>query len=299
MTKLYTAYGLKIKSDIDLPELLTISKMESVDITISEVKALSEPIFSKENEYLWESSATRFAQRIPNVAEYLVTYGKQIEIARLEDSSDIDVRLYLLGSIIGALLQQRGFLTLHASTIKTELGAVLFIGKSGAGKSTLLNALLQHGYSMMCDDVTPVKLSNKRLTTIAGFPRSRLWADSAAKLAHDTQTLERVGSDIEKYAIPVKNQFYNGEAPIQHIFILSSHNQDKILQKKQTLSESFEWLQQYTYRKRFVRGNALMKNQFEMVTTLSQKIPLTQFTRPEHLFLLDELVEKVIDTITS
>ena len=300
MTKLYTAYGLIIQSDIEILELLPISDSKLIDVKIREVNVLSEPLLNTNNEYTWTATADTFIHRIPDVADYLVSKGNYIEFTRSKDCKDREICVYLLGSIIAALLQQRGFLTLHASSIQTELGAVLFMGRSGSGKSTLLNALLQQGFKMMCDDVTAVNLNTQdQPMTTSGFPRSRLWSDSATKLAHQPEKLERVTADIEKYNIPVTDQFYNGECPIKHIFVLSSHNQEQILQVKQTPSESFAWLQQYTYRKRFVRGNALMKHQFEFINALSQQTPLTQITRPSHLFLLDELVELVINTVTT
>ena len=56
------------------------------------------------------------------------------------DLYESDVRVFLLGSCIGALLHQRGILVLHAGAIHTDKGAVLFTGPWGIGKSTLLAA---------------------------------------------------------------------------------------------------------------------------------------------------------------
>ena len=45
-----------------------------------------------------------------------------------------DVRAYLLGTAIGALLHQRGLLPLHASAVEVNGRAVAFIAPAGHGK---------------------------------------------------------------------------------------------------------------------------------------------------------------------
>ena len=71
-----------------------------------------------------------------------------------EGSLGSDIRVFLLGSCLGALLHQRGVLALHASAIETDQGAVLFMGDSGMGKSTTLQAFIKRGYKMLADDIT-------------------------------------------------------------------------------------------------------------------------------------------------
>ena len=73
---------------------------------------------------------------LPDVARLLVRGGNEIVIERREGADNERVRLLLLGTGTDLLLHQRGLLPLHASSILTPAGAVLFMGHSGAGKST-------------------------------------------------------------------------------------------------------------------------------------------------------------------
>lgn len=290
--KYYTAFGLTFKSDIDFPELLETTEA-NYDVVIKEVAKLSKPLIITVDNYLWTSTATCFMQQIPDIGDFLVEDGRDIEFVRLGKSEDKDLRIFLLGSIMGALLQQRGLLTLHASSIKTNKGAVLFMGRSGAGKSTLLNAFLQKGKKMLSDDISAINLNkNDAPEIVSAFPRSRLWADSAEKLNYDVTNMEQARGEIKKYSVPIEG-FSQGKTSIHCLVVLTIHNESDILLKKQTKHESFCWMKQYTYRKQFMRGNELMKNQFKTISALSQQVPLIRVTRPSNLFLLDELVAKI------
>ncbi len=58
---------------------------------------------------------------------------------------DDDVRLFLLGSVMGAVLHYRGVTPLHGNGFVHEGGAVLVLGNMGVGKSTLAAALVKKG----------------------------------------------------------------------------------------------------------------------------------------------------------
>lgn len=297
MSKYYQAYGLTFQSDIELFEFsTTISKPE---IFIKEVDALSESVEFDDGRMFRAFSEKLFVQHIPEVGDFLVKDGIHIEFVRHHNCEDQEIRLFLTGSIIGALLQQRGFLTLHASSISTERGAVLFMGRSGAGKSTLLNAMLKRGFKMLSDDITAIQVNKNDIPyALSAFPRSKLWQDSANKLDCDFTQMERCRKDINKYNVPV-DEFCNDNVPVYQIFLLSSYNKNTIIEDVLNAYDSFFWLQKNTYRKRFVRGNDLMRNQFDIINKLINKIEIVRLTRPIDVFLMDELVDVVVNRINE
>ena len=69
---------------------------------------------------------------------------------------DSNVRLFLLGSAMGALLHQRGLLPLHTNAVEVGGRAFAFMGKSGAGKSTLAAWFHDRGFRIVADDVCVV-----------------------------------------------------------------------------------------------------------------------------------------------
>ena len=73
------------------------------------------------------------------------------------------IRLYILGTCMGAILMQRKILPLHGSAIEIDGKAYAIVGDSGAGKSTLASAFLKQGYQLVSDDVIAVSLSQENL----------------------------------------------------------------------------------------------------------------------------------------
>ena len=65
---------------------------------------------------------------------------------------------FLLSSCIGALLHQRNTLALHAASVMTKNGAVVFMGTASSGKSTLASVLERKGYGVLSDDICPVDM---------------------------------------------------------------------------------------------------------------------------------------------
>jgi hypothetical protein len=107
---------------------------------------------------------------------YLSENGSRIEC---RSSNNAALRHLLLNQILPHALGLRGYLTLHASVVGTEKGAIAFMGNSGEGKSTLLAALLaKGGVRLIADDCLIVRLEGGQLMTIPSYPCLRLRGES-------------------------------------------------------------------------------------------------------------------------
>ena len=91
------------------------------------------------------------------------------------DVEDKDILTFLLGSMFGAILMQRGLTLLHGNALEKEGKTIVCLGYSGSGKSTLAYALLQNGWKFMSDDLVAI---NKGGYILKGIPRLKLWEDS-------------------------------------------------------------------------------------------------------------------------
>jgi hypothetical protein len=115
---------------------------------------------------------------IGGIARYAISSGSEITIDRDPAASDINVRLYLLGSAMGILLHQRGLLPLHANAVEVGGKAFAFMGASGSGKSTMAAWLHDRGYPIIADDVCVVGFTDDgRVRVHPGIARLRLWRD--------------------------------------------------------------------------------------------------------------------------
>ncbi|MDJ0707496.1 MAG: hypothetical protein QNJ46_29835 [Leptolyngbyaceae cyanobacterium MO_188.B28] len=288
----YRAYGLTFQSHLPLPGLLPAeNRTPDVSIGYGEIPAaLPDPAT---RFGIWEAAPNKFLLNVSHVARYLILNGQEIRIEAAPESTEDDIRTFLLSSALAALLQQRHILTLHASAIQTAQGAVLFLGSSGSGKSTLLAGLLKRGYAMLTDDVTGIIFDGDGCPlALPAFPVARLWADAVAQLDYAGLARRWVRAELEKYLLPV-NHFWKSPLPVCAAYVLTSHNQVNIQFEELKDIGRFKWLCQYTYRKRFLRGLELEPIHFRAVTTITRQVKMTRVIRPAHPFLLNELVDRL------
>jgi hypothetical protein len=295
----YYAYTCLIESVFPFPEFVPVraEKMKDAipDITIcyGEVPGeLNNPTGCGE---LYQASLNQFLLKLDHIASYLVLNGNKIIVQPAPDSIESDIRVFLLGSCIGALLHQRGVLALHASGIGSESGAVLFTGVSGAGKSTLLGELLNRGCRMMVDDVCAVVNDNQGVPTILpAYPRTRLWADSAQKLSQDITEMPRTRPSMEKYERQASEFFWDTPAPLRRIYHLTNDNNNELRLLPMSRFEIFNTVRHNTYRQIFLDGLEMRKPHFDLVSSVTSSVTMRCVVRPNGSFLLKELADLVM-----
>ena len=290
----YTAYGLRLRSAVALPFIHLPEGLEGepdVVIRFGAVPAsLPAPVDKRQ---LWETMSGRFLLSIDGVARYLVADGRDVLVER-RGGSDHDIGVYLTGSVLGALLQQRGVATLHASAVETQTGAVLFLGRSGAGKSSLLAAMVKRGYPMMADDVSGVVLDAGRPTLLPAFPSVRLWADALSQLAWWPRAGARVLEGMDKHLTPI-DEFHASLRTLRACFVLLADDRSDVDLRATTRKDAFLRLSEYTYRKQYLAGMGRAANHFRIVQAIAKRLPVFCAMRPMHSFQLRSLEEKIDD----
>jgi hypothetical protein len=284
----YRAYGLRIASELSLPELLpTDHDHTDVWIRFGAIARRMAPGLTA--GATWSAVPGQALIQLDQLATFLVVDGREIWIERAASSSDDDIRVFLLGSALAALLLQRGVLTMHASAIHTGHGAVIFLGRSGSGKSTLLTALVERGYAMLADDLTGVLHDARQALVLPALPATRLWSDALSHLKRSAQTLLPVRSTLAKYQLPIE-RFWPEPVALHAAYLLTTHNQPGIrLLPLAGIERVAAWNQQ-TYRRMFLHGLGLRQAHFATIARLAQRIPLSRVVRPDRLAALDELV---------
>ncbi|WP_295449741.1 hypothetical protein [uncultured Thiodictyon sp.] len=296
----YTCYGLALVSDLALPELLAADPRAAgsepdVQIRLGQVADEGLPQGRQLGPYLWVTPRQLWL-RVPRIARFLVSDGNLITIAT-EPAGDADsIRVFLLGSALGALLLQRGLLVLHGNAIRIGDRCMVCVGQSGVGKSTLAAGFLRRGYEILADDVTPVDADCRALP---GFPRIKLWQDSAARLGIDTAALRRIRPELEKFNYPLTDRFTGQALPIRWVYVLGTHRlADTHFESIRGL-ERFTPLRNNTYRVRFLEGMALGREHLQLCGKLAGRVQLAQIMRPERGFELDALVERILADIAA
>lgn len=289
---LYQAFGLVIRSEFKLPPLpLAEDQSAKPDVYISiadiDENGLEDPTI---DAGWYQASPMQFWMHIDNVGYFTVSHGNRIVINPTPCVATQNIQLYLLGSCIGALLQQRNYLVIHGNAIRFGERCIIFAGPSGIGKSTLAAAFHQRGYDVLADDVCPV---NQRGLVVPSFPQLKLWHDTAEKLDIDTSKLQRVHLDLDKYSFPFQ-QTFKLSLPLAAIYVLSSDDQSEFKIHELKGMKAFEALLQNSYRMFFLEGLGLMPAHFRHCSDLANRISVVHISRPEEGFQLDELINVII-----
>lgn len=290
----YTAYNLSVDSEIDLPELFPMhtSNAEPADVKIHFGSIAPEGLANGQQlgPFLWAAPESLWLQ-VPQVARFLVDNGNAIRIDPEPGIDEDSIRVFLLGSALGALLFQRGYLVLHGNAIRIGEQCMVCVGHSGAGKSTLAAGFMLRGYDILADDVVPV---DNRCQALPGFPRIKLWQDVAGKLNIDTSNLRRISPHTEKFNYPLGEQFNQTALSIRWIYILGSDYIDTIEFEAIQGMQRFMPLRNNTYRLSFLNGLGLKADHLKLCGQLAGQIRLARVIRPKSGFKLDNLIDHLI-----
>lgn len=140
---------------------------------------------------------------IPQLGRYLIRDGREIVVDVIAGADERRLRLFLLGSALGALLHQRGLMPLHANAVVIDGAAVAFCGHSGAGKSTMAAWFHDRGAPILADDVCVIGFDEQgRGVANPGIPRLRLWREALEASGRLAEAYERSFQDIDKYDVP-------------------------------------------------------------------------------------------------
>ena len=291
----YHAYGLRIRSEIEVPfAALGPDAEPDLSVRIGAVPASLSDATSAWGG--WQAAPARVLLNVGGTARYLIAErGREVVVDPCEGGGA--VRGFLLGSVLGACLQLRGCLTLHASAIETDAGAALFAGPQGVGKSTLLAALLDRGYRMLADDVSGIARGAGGRPEVSGaFPHIRLWADAMDRLRWNgtPRALEEVRGTRRKWCVPVE-AFRDAPLAVRAVFVLSAHDGDSIVIRPAPASAAFASLVRHTYRLRLVRELGLGRRHFRMVGATVRHVPVVRVGRPRDSFRLDALADRIVE----
>ena len=290
----YQAFGLRIRSSVLLPEFIAGDSEGGPDARIDYGSVPADLPEASLVRARFQAAAGALLLRIEGVARYLVTDGKRIVVAPEAQAHEEDVRLFLLGSALGALLHQRHDLVLHGSAIKVGGCCAVFLGASGSGKSTLALAFRQQGYPILTDDLSVVRAGRDgRLEVQPGYPQAKLWLDSLASVNIAGEDLRRVGRSTEKRALPLDASFFRSALPVGRIYILRTADHDDIRIEPVGGSRRFAALRNHTYRFRYLEGFGSKAEHFQSAVQLAQQVPISIVRRPRELLRLPELVDRL------
>lgn len=282
----YYAYGLRIRSDLLLPELERVEAGPH-DAQLSVVQdggAPSSELGDGEEILSW-----------PEVGHFVVSHGTTVTIHLHEGVGADLARLPLLGPILGTLLRQRGRIVLHASAVSIGGRVAAFLGHKGYGKSTTAAALHAHGHPVVTDDVLPVEMGEENTVTVwPGFPRLSMWPDAVSAVGQDPSTLAALHERVSKRAVPAREGFAAQRAiSLDGIYVLGQG--DRLVCDVLSPREAFVELLRHSYCSGQLGqlSSDALPPLFRQYSRLVETVPVYRLDRPHDLTKLPDIVRIV------
>lgn len=300
----YFAFGLKITSEIEFPEMKAASFVDDEDVTIQigitpdQLSGADTVIHvfnqARPGEYLLE---------IRNVARYYVCNGDQIIIQPAPGADMASVRLFLLSSAIAAILHQKRITPLHASAVLHSGKVVLLCGHSGMGKSTSAAHLHLRGYPLFSDDVCVIQnhtSGNDEVYAHSSYPMCRLWKDAIDHLNHEAfQGVYPLRHKINKFGSFFWDSYEVEARKIDKVLVLQKAAQPSqgLETRRHTRMDAINLLRNQVFRRAQLDGLGGKKELFLTLSKIAQKIPVISIIRPLNHENIDKFIDLLEDVI--
>lgn len=285
----YTAYGLRFRSEIELPFQDAEPGEADVTVRLGEVpESLGDGATGRG---LWRAEPGRFLMCDNKDGLALVENGRDIVV----NTTQVDaLRIFLTGSALTALLQQRGLVTLHASAVVIGGAAAAFIGRSGAGKSTLAAEFARRGVPMLADDVTALRIgADGAALAEPAYPFVNLWRGTMDAFDMSVDSAHRRMAEIDKYLAPMEN-FHDRPAPLKHLYVLSPHERGDFSMVPVAPDAVFRTLTQNMHRMRSAMALGQWPIIFQALTEIAAATPAVMASRPREGFRVAELADAIL-----
>jgi len=298
----YSAFGMRLTSEIALPELTrSVELTEEIDVEVA-VGDLSR-VWNEEQTIYHSFYAVLDDQvlfYIPDTAIFSIQDGRKVIVSPIAGADEKKIRLYLLGTCMGVLLFQRKTFPLHGSAVVIEGKAYAFIGDSGAGKSTLAAAFLSKGYSLLSDDVIAVTLSDEGVPSVVpAYPQQKLWQESIDQLGMESSGyVPLYERDSKKYAIPVVAKFFTEPVPLGGVFELVKTEDDHWEIEPVEKLKRFPVLLYHTYRNHFISLLHLEQWHFATSASIARYVEMFQLRRPTVGFTAHYLASQILQLVS-
>ena len=282
----YYGFGLLISSEIEFPELLpSESRDAEVSIFFGKVPAQISGISITSPNFSYTIGEEELLFTVTDIVRYHASNGNNIIVEVLSTTEEErTIRLYVLATVMAAILLQRQRLALHASAIIKDGMLILLSGDSGAGKSTLLAELIKSGYQVFSDDIVVLKkdLLTGGILANASYPMIKLWNDSIEKLDHVyfSDKSFKVRHDLDKYGFFFHSIFRTGSFPVSKILLLKKGSQEGFLMKEQKHTEAFTAIFKQVYRPMLIQSNKHRLLCFTIISELAKSCTFMEITRP-------------------
>jgi len=306
----YALYGLTLQSNRMMPGLSPARG--SGDVVVIDFAGGVEdepdvaPFWTNGFETLWhiDHETWLLDYRAAGAAghHWTLNYDGGARVTVRWDSDQLlpDIPAVLQGPGIAAALHLRDVPLLHACVVDVGGGAILMMGAPGAGKSTTAAALVRSGFPLVSDDLAALSPRGRQVFVHAGYPRLRLFADSALAAGWDPSQLSRAFVSPllgDKRFVDVAASSFTPDAlPVRAIYVLQPRRAGGGMPLVTAIDRNAAWalLAQNVYSSRFLDPTRRFRS-IRDCAAVAACVPLRSVEAGDDLAVLPQLV----DVITS
>ena len=230
------------------------------------------------------------------IGSFLVRQGREIVVDPAPGEDERWVRNAVMGPVMGTLLYQRGWLTLHASSTSVGSRAVAFMADRGWGKSTMAAAMVTRGHGLVADDVTAIKTDGNGPVVTPGYPLLKLWPEAAASVNEDPATLPEIAPGSYKRNLRARRRFSSAPLPLGCIYVLDRGDALEI--EPLRLQEALKELIRNTYGRELLQA-ARPASHLQQCADVVNSVPVRRLRRPYSLEALPDVVRLVEEDFVS
>ncbi len=279
---LYSIYGLAVLSDFELPEASVhpqASAFVAPDVRIESGRTPRDITGGREFASWIVANDRACLLRFNGIGHFYVEDGRLIVVEKAEEATVDDLRAFLLGSGMGAILHMRGLVPLHVSALSAREGVIAFTGGSGAGKSTLAAFLnQQYQLPLICDDVGVLQTAGSGYSLVSGVNTLKLWDDALKSLGRESTGLRRDSTRHNKFHATDASKFTDDKRLLKHLVQLEWG--DELGYRRVTGRNAFKIAMGSVYRPEFAQIFSNVGAIASSSMSLAAQIDVGILTRP-------------------
>ena len=294
----YQLYGLTVTSDIELPQLISISENELVTDKTIHIKEAPFPEHLKADfdTYYGFNLTTGYISN--DYCYLLITNGNTIQYELKSPDFKPLVGAYILGWGMAMLIHQRGDLAIHGSCIANEKGAIIISGNSGTGKSTITNRLLKKGYRLMADDIALVTIPEKdKALAYPAFPFQKLCRDVAVKQDISLDEMIYIDEMKDKFLKPYEGNFSTEPMPLLGLVLLHKQEEEQFRANILTGLPKWQACMEAFFLAPLLEQAITQPIYAQPALTLAGAIPILSIYRGSKLDYRNQMEQSILDFI--
>lgn len=289
-----TAYGLRVISDVDLPELAPDSALPATAPLLRIRRGPVDRLPGGETQG-FHFAPDRTVFRWDAVGGFAVSQdGLTITCDPAPGVTEDLLAFPLLGPVLFDALRRQGLFVLHASAVTLGGQAVVLMADKGTGKSTSAAALVRAGGRLLADDLVAVTADGR---VLPGFGQIKLASDAADHQLPAGSTLRgHVHTAIDKHRVLLPQCMADAAPrPLARLLVLHRGNGAGGVQALPD-GAALPAVLRFAYAARFGAGllnGAAADAHFRHAVRLAGTVPVRALTLPGGLTAMDGLAELV------